>query len=59
MIIAGGVLWTRNFRRLERLERAGLDVPGLALDRRGRVRLRSAAPIALPRGLGLGLALAF
>ncbi len=54
MMIAGGVLWRRNFRRLERLETAGL-----ALGPRGRVRLLSAGPVALPRGGGLNFGLAF
>ena len=54
IMIAGGVMWRRNFRRLERLEAAGL-----ALGPRGRVRLLSAGPVALPRGGGLSFGLAF
>ncbi len=54
MMIAGGVLWRRNFRRLERIE-----APGYALGSRGRVRLLSAGPVALPRGGGVSFGLAF
>ena len=56
LIVAGGVLWRRNFKRLEQLESAGLE-PGLALG--PRLRLRGAGPIALPRGAGLGVHFAF
>lgn len=54
MIIAGSVVWHRNFRRLEQLETSGL-----ALGPRGRVRLQTAGPFALRRGAGVGFALAF
>lgn len=52
MIIAGSVMWHRNFRRLERLETSGL-----ALGR--RLQLRGAGPIGLRRGAGVGLHFAF
>lgn len=58
LMIVGGALWGRNFRRLESLERADPDQVGVALGR-GRVRLTSAGPIGLPRGGGLGVGLAF
>ena len=54
MMIAGGVLWGRNFRRLERLEDSGM-----VLGSGGRLRLRAAGPIALPRGAGVSLGFAF
>lgn len=54
MMIVGGVLWRKNFLRLERLEAAGL-----ALGPRGRLQLRSAGPVALPRGAGISFGLAF
>lgn len=54
MMIVGGILWSRNFRKLERLEAATL-----ALGPRGRVRLAVAGPQILPRGAGFGVALAF
>lgn len=59
VMIVGGAIWGRNFRRLERLEQAGLEQASLALGPRGRVRLTSAGPIALRRGGGFGLGLAF
>lgn len=54
MMIAGGVIWRKNFRRLERLE-----TEGIALGPRGRLRLRSVAPVALPRGAAISVGLAF
>lgn len=54
MMIVGGVLWRKNFRRLERLE-----PDGYALGPRGRLRLQSAGPVALPRGAGVSFGLAF
>jgi hypothetical protein len=54
MMIAGGVMWRRNFRRLESIENTGY-----ALSSRGRVRLLSAGPVALPRGGGVSFGLAF
>lgn len=59
VMIVGGAIWGKNFRRLERLEQAGVEQPGVALDRRGRVRLTGAGPIALRRGGGFGVGLAF
>lgn len=59
VMIVGGAIWGRNFRRLENLEQAGIDQAGLALGRRARVRLTSAGPIALRRGGGVGFGLAF
>lgn len=53
-VIVGAVMWSRNFRRLERLEAVTL-----ALGPRGRVRLSAAGPIALPRGAGFGVGLTF
>jgi hypothetical protein len=54
VMIVGGAMWRKNFRRLEAIEQAGL-----ALGSRGRVRLLSAGPVALPRGGGFGVGLAF
>ncbi len=54
MMIAGGVLWRKNFLRLERIEETGL-----ALGPRGRVQLRAAGPVMLPRGAGVSFGLAF
>jgi hypothetical protein len=56
LIVAGSVMWRRNFKRLEQLEAAGFE-PGLALG--PRLRLRGAGPIALPRGAGLGVHFTF
>jgi hypothetical protein len=54
MMITGGVMWRRNFRRLESIENTGY-----ALSSRGRVRLMSAGPVTLPRGGGVSFGLAF
>jgi hypothetical protein len=54
MMITGGVMWGRNFRRIESIENTGY-----ALSSRGRVRLISAGPVALPRGGGVSFGLAF
>jgi hypothetical protein len=59
LMIVGGAIWGKNFRRLESLEQGGLEQAGLALGPRGRVRLTSAGPIALRRGGGLGFGLVF
>lgn len=54
MMIAGGVLWRRNFLRLERLE-----ATGLALGPGRRLHLRSVGPTLLHRGAGVSFGLAF
>lgn len=54
LMIVGGAIWGKNFRRLERLEQVGL-----ALGPRGRVRLMSAGPFSLRRGAGVGFGVAF
>lgn len=55
MMIAGGVLWRKNFLRLEKLE--SVETSGYAIG--PRLRLQSAGPIGLPRGAGFGFRLAF
>lgn len=52
MMTLGGVQLYNNQYRLKRLRAAGYAVSP-------RLRLRAVGPIALPRGAGLGLALAF
>lgn len=52
LAVPGAILWPVSQVRLHKLRRAR----AAAL---GRVQLRAAGPLALPRGLGLGLGLAF
>ncbi len=52
-IVVGARIWRRNRLRLDELKEAGFLAGG------PRWGLRAAGPIALPRGAGLGLSLAF
>jgi hypothetical protein len=52
-IVVGARIWRRNTLRLDELRGAGFLAGG------PRWGLRAAGPIALPRGAGLGLSLAF